>query len=47
MDLALPDRDYYFKTDPATLGVVKAYQIYVQKIFTLTGDDSATAAKNT
>ena len=43
--LGLPDRDYYFKTDPATLGVVKAYQTYVQKIFTLTGDDSVAAAK--
>ncbi len=43
--LGLPDRDYYFKNDPATLGVVKAYQTYVQKIFTLTGDDSVTAAK--
>jgi putative endopeptidase len=43
--LGLPDRDYYFKTDPATLGVAKAYQVYIQKIFTLTGDDSVTAAK--
>jgi len=43
--LGLPDRDYYFKTDPATLGVVKAYQAYVKKIFVLTGDDSLTAAK--
>jgi len=43
--LGLPDRDYYFKTDPATLGVVKAYQTYVQKIFTLTGDDSVAASK--
>ncbi len=44
--LGLPDRDYYFKTDPATQNVVKAYQQYIQKLFTLTGDDSATAAKN-
>ncbi|MEO5594211.1 MAG: M13 family metallopeptidase [Chitinophagaceae bacterium] len=43
--LGLPDRDYYSKTDPATLGVVKAYQTYIQKIFTLTGDDSVTASK--
>ncbi|MEP6726057.1 MAG: M13 family metallopeptidase [Bacteroidota bacterium] len=43
--LGLPDRDYYSKTDPATLGVVRAYQTYIQKIFTLTGDDSVTAAK--
>ena len=43
--LGLPDRDYYFKNDPATLGVVKAYQVYIQKLFTLTGDDSVNAAK--
>ena len=44
--IGLPDRDYYFKTDEATIKVVKAYQAYVQKIFALTGDDSATATKN-
>ena len=44
--LGLPDRDYYFKTDAATQTVVKAYQTYMQKIFTLTGDDTVTAAKN-
>ena len=43
--LGLPDRDYYFNTDPATLGVVKAYQAYIQKIFSLTGIDSVTAEK--
>ena len=44
--IGLPDRDYYFKNDEATGKVVKAYQAYVQKLFSLTGDDSATAAKN-
>lgn len=43
--LGLPDRDYYFKTDPATLAVIKAYQTYGKKIFTLVGYDSVTAAK--
>ncbi len=43
--LGLPDRDYYFKTDPATQEIVTAYKNYLQKLFTLTGDDSATAAK--
>ncbi|MEO6314914.1 MAG: M13 family metallopeptidase [Chitinophagaceae bacterium] len=43
--LGLPDRDYYLKNDPATLAVVKAYQVYIQKMFTLTGDDSVAAAK--
>ncbi|MEX6689006.1 M13 family metallopeptidase [Danxiaibacter flavus] len=44
--LGLPDRDYYFKTDAPTLDIVKAYKAYIQKLFTLTGTDSATAAKN-
>ena len=44
--LGLPDRDYYFKTDPATLAIVKAYKEYIQKIFTLTGTDSVSAAKD-
>ena len=44
--IGLPDRDYYFKTDEPTQKVVKAYQTYMQKLFTLTGDDDATAAKN-
>jgi putative endopeptidase len=44
--LGLPDRDYYFKKDAATIGVVKAYRTYVEKLFTLTGDDSSTASKN-
>ncbi len=44
--LGLPDRDYYFKTDAANLAIVKAYHTYLQKLFTLTGTDSASAAKN-
>jgi len=44
--LGLPDRDYYFKNDAATQDVVDAYQTYMFKLFTLTGDDSATAARN-
>jgi putative endopeptidase len=44
--LGLPDRDYYFKTDPATLKVVKAYQTYLTTTFTLLGDDSIAAKKN-
>ncbi len=43
--LGLPDRDYYFKTDAATLAIQQAYKTYMQKAFTLTGDDSATAVK--
>lgn len=44
--LGLPDRDYYFKTDAANLAIIKAYQTYIEKLFTLTGDDSSAAAKN-
>ena len=44
--LGLPDRDYYFKSDPATIDVIKAYKTYINKLFTLTGSDDATAAKN-
>jgi putative endopeptidase len=44
--LGLPDRDYYFKTDAATLNVVAAYQKYIRTLFMLTGDDAVTAEKN-
>ncbi len=43
--LGLPDRDYYFKTDSANQKVVNAYKAYIQKLFTLTGDDPSTAAR--
>jgi putative endopeptidase len=43
--LGLPDRDYYFKTDPATKAIQNAYLIYMRKIFFLTGDDSLKAAE--
>src|SRR5450432_729219 len=45
--LGLPDRDYYFKTDAATQTVVRSYQNYISRLFILTGDDSAAAARNT
>lgn len=45
--LGLPDRDYYFKKDGATLAIVAAYKKYLTTLFILTGADSATAAKNT
>ncbi len=43
--IGLPDRDYYFKTDPATQTVVDAYKTYLFTLCKLTGDDSASAAK--
>jgi len=43
--IGLPDRDYYFKTDPATQTVVNAYKTYLFTLCKLTGDDSASAVK--
>ncbi|MEO7309996.1 MAG: M13 family metallopeptidase [Chitinophagaceae bacterium] len=44
--LGLPDRDYYFKTDAPTVDTRAKYAAYITTLFKLTGDDSATAAKN-
>jgi putative endopeptidase len=44
--LGLPDRDYYFKQDAPTQAVVKAYQTFIKKVFTLLGDDNANAETN-
>ena len=43
--LGMPDREYYFKKDGATQTVVTSYQDYIQKVFSLTGDDPAMALK--
>lgn len=43
--IGLPDRDYYFKTDEASVAIQNAYKKYMLQIFTMTGSDSATAAK--
>lgn len=42
----LPERDYYFKTDPATLHIQEAYRQYVSTLFRLTGSNAAAASKN-
>ena len=44
--IGLPDRDYYFKTDSATLAIQMAYKKYLSSLFELTGADAATAEKN-
>ncbi|HEY5391034.1 MAG TPA: M13 family metallopeptidase, partial [Hanamia sp.] len=44
--IGLPDRDYYFKTDPSGVGIQQAYKSYLAKLFTLTGSDTATAKKD-
>jgi putative endopeptidase len=42
--LGLPERDYYFNTDPITTKVRNAYPAFVTRILTLSGTDSAAAA---
>jgi len=44
--IGLPNRDYYFKTDSASVKIRAEYVKYIAKLFTLTGTDAATAAKN-
>lgn len=40
----LPDRDYYLKDDSRSLKIRDGYKVYLQKMFSLTGEDAATAA---
>jgi putative endopeptidase len=44
--IGLPDRDYYFKSDPSTAGIQEAYKKYLASLFELTGSSAADAAKN-
>ncbi|MCC7400275.1 MAG: M13 family metallopeptidase [Chitinophagaceae bacterium] len=44
--LGLPDRDYYFRNDPASKQITDAYLAYISGTFKLTGTDSATSVKN-
>jgi putative endopeptidase len=44
--IGLPERDYYFKTDPSSTGIQQAYKTYLAKLFQLTGSDTLTAAKD-
>ena len=41
---SLPDRDYYLKDDARSVKIRDAYKIYMQKLFSLIGEDAATAA---
>ena len=43
--IGLPERDYYFNTDPRTTAIRNAYPKYIATILTLTGVDSNEAAK--
>lgn len=44
--IGMPDRDYYFKTDTATVVIQQAYKKIVADLLTLTGADAAQAQKN-
>ncbi len=47
--IGLPEREYYFKTDSATINIRGQYINYITKILTMAGEDdlvAATAAKN-
>ncbi|WP_295767221.1 M13 family metallopeptidase [uncultured Mucilaginibacter sp.] len=43
---SLPDRDYYLKSDARTKRIQDAYKQYIVDLFTLTGSNAETAAKN-
>jgi len=43
--LGLPDRDYYLKTDTASISIRAKYVGYIAKLFTLTGTDIDAANK--
>ncbi|WP_300603668.1 M13 family metallopeptidase [Niabella sp.] len=45
--IGMPERDYYFRTDSATLAIQTSYKNYLATLFRLAGADPATAAKNT
>nr|WP_262711660.1 M13 family metallopeptidase N-terminal domain-containing protein [Niastella caeni] len=44
--IGMPDRDYYFKTDSASVSIQQAYKKYLAALFTLTGTDPILAQKN-
>ncbi len=44
--IGLPERDYYFKTDPSSTAIQQAYRKYLATLFALTGIDTETAVKN-
>ncbi len=44
--IGLPERDYYFNTDPTSLAIHQAYINYLKTLFELAGTDSVIAVKN-
>jgi len=43
---SLPDRDYYLKDDARSVKIRTAYQAHLNKMFSLVGEDAATAANS-
>ena len=43
--LGLPNRDYYFKNDSTSVAIRQAYQRYVTRIISLSGDSAGAAGK--
>lgn len=41
--LGLPDRDYYLKDDPKSVGIRNKYLAYIAQLFTMSGETSAQA----
>lgn len=41
--LSLPEREYYFKTDSATINIRNQYLKYITKLLTMSGEDAKTA----
>jgi putative endopeptidase len=44
--IGLPEREYYFKTDSATINIRNQYVNYIAKILTMAGQDNASAKKD-
>ena len=44
--ITLPDRDYYIKDDPRSMTIRKAYLNHLEKMFSLVGENAATASYN-
>jgi putative endopeptidase len=44
--IGMPDRDYYFNTDTASVSIQQAYKKYIAYLFTLTGSDLVLAQKS-
>src|SRR6476469_1791257 len=47
--IGLPEREYYFKNDPATVNIRQQYLRYIGQVLTMSGEDSIKAnlaAKN-